>query len=646
MDNLGFFRICAATPEVKIADSLFNAKQIVNLVESLSRYSPDCIVMPELCITAYTCADLFQQKLLMDEAEIAIAKIAKDTACYDILLTVGAPVIAFGKRYNCAILIYKGQILGIIPKSFIPNYNEFYEKRWFTSGKNIKDTNLNYAGTMVPFGTDLLFQFRGAIIGVEICEDLWVPQPPSCEMAMAGANIILNLSASNDLIGKHDYLISLIRQQSARCRCAYAYSSAGWGESSTDLVFTPKTIIAEDGDLSIKPNNFKTGLLYEFRDIDIEKLNLDRIKFDTFVENEIYAEKFRFIKVSDKVVIKSTPLEFVNINPKPFVPNNSLKLNQRCMEITDIQSYGLMKRLYAISCKKALVGISGGLDSTLALLVTVKAFDRLNLPRTGIIAVTMPGVATTSRTKNNAIALIELLGVTLLEIPIGNAVSIHFKDIDQDPEKFDATYENSQARERTQILMDLANKEGGIVIGTGDMSELALGWCTYNGDQMSMYGVNASVPKTLVKYLVDWFADNSNPDIAAILKDISDTPISPELVPSNNDNIIQKTEDLVGPYELHDFFLYNFLRNSFGPIKIFRLAEKAFEGKFDSSTILKWFKVFIKRFFSQQFKRSCMPDGPKVGSVNLSPRGDWRMPSDASPAQWLKQLQLLEKNET
>ena len=643
MEDFGFFKVRAFVPKVSISDTRANGLKIISAVKEAAKDKVDCMVFPELSITGYTCADLFQQQLLTQSAETEVGRIAKATAECDVLFAVGAPVVAFGKRFNCAIIIYNGKILGIVPKSFLPNYGEFYEKRWFESGKNVKGTEINFLSQNIPFGTDLIFKYRGAKIGVEICEDLWVPNPPSGAMAMAGANVILNLSASDDLIGKQDYLVSLISQQSARCRCAYVYASAGWGESSTDLVFTGKAIIAEDGIVSGINNNFNIHPFSETKDIDLQKLELDRAKFNTFNEKERFVEDFRFIEANDSnTILRDREIE-LEVNPLPFVPNDAEKLNRRCEEIINIQSYGLMKRLDSIGCKKAVVGISGGLDSTLALLVTVRAFDRLEIPRKGIIGVTMPGLATTSRTKNNATKLMESLGVTVMEIPIGEAVAQHFKDINQDPRKYDATYENSQARERTQILMDLANKENGIVIGTGDMSELALGWCTYNGDQMSMYGVNASVPKTLVRHLVDWVATNSDKITGDILRDICNTPISPELIPSDTDEIGQKTEDLVGPYILHDFFLYHFLRNSFTPQKIFMLAQIAFKGKYDADTILKWLKTFIKRFFSQQFKRSCMPDGPKVGSVNLSPRGDWRMPSDASCNLWLSQLDSIDK---
>ena len=668
MDNHGFFRVRAYVPELKVGDTEFNSRQIIEAVKEAEKDGVRCMVFPELCVTGYTCGDLFEQQLLMKKALEAIDAIMEATRDCNVMFAIGAPVIVEGKRYNCAIMIYNGRVVGVVPKTYLPNYGEFYEKRWFSSGKNI-NTTIYLWGYPVKVCTKQLFEYLDVTVGIEICEDLWVPNPPSTGLSMAGAEIILNLSASDTLIGKHDYLVELIRQQSARCRCAYVYSSAGWGESSTDLVFSGKAIIGEDGAVFGTSNKFLPRAFCETRDIDVEKIRSDRARFNTFYDEDEAKDYFRvpvekkcnypgfpdeeapeFLKESQKEK-KTEEKLFREVDPYPFVPGDPTKLNRRCEEILDIQSFGLMKRLDAIGCKKAVVGISGGLDSTLALLVTVRAFDRLGIPRTGIIAVTMPGLATTSRTKNNAWQLMEKLGVTSLEIPIGEAVALHFRDIGQDPQKYDATYENSQARERTQILMDLANKENGIVVGTGDMSELALGWCTYNGDQMSMYGVNASVPKTLVRHLVEWEATQLPEDIARVLRDICDTPISPELVPSRcsgeaSDEIGQKTEDLVGPYELHDFFLYNFLRNSFTPRKIFKLAKVAFKGKYDGKTILKWLKVFIKRFFSQQFKRSCMPDGPKVGSVNLSPRGDWRMPSDASAKIWLQDLEKIEENET
>ncbi|MCH5231952.1 MAG: NAD(+) synthase [Muribaculaceae bacterium] len=648
-------------PEVRVGDTDFNYRQILKAMEKADDDAVDCIVFPELSVTGYTCADLFEQERLLRNAEATVKKLCDDSEPFDFLMAVGCPVRALGRLYNCAIIIASGRILGIVPKIHIPNYGEFYEKRWFESGKGVTGKEIWFAGMEVAFGSDLLFRHQRSLIGVEICEDLWVPEPPSGKMAMAGAEVILNLSASDELIGKQDYIVSLIGQQSARCRCCYAYASAGWGESSTDLVFSGKAMIGYDGSVTGSEKRFETGKVAVTADVDIDKLRMDRMKYSTFFDDADYRKDYRIINSSAQ---EYADIEITNFeegdelfgidfekydyrelqvvpDPYPFVPHDSKRLRERCEEIINIQAYGLMRRLEAIGCRKAVVGISGGLDSTLALLVTVRAFDRLKLPREGIVAITMPGMATTSRTKNNAMSLMEELGVSSAEIAIGEAVSLHFRDIAQDPEKYDATYENSQARERTQILMDVANKEGGIVIGTGDMSELALGWCTYNGDQMSMYGVNAGVPKTLVRHLVKWFASKEKGEVAKILEDIVDTPISPELVPSGKDEISQKTEDLVGPYELHDFYLYNMLRNGFEPTKIFRLACKAFEKLYDEATIKKWLKVFYRRFFSQQFKRSCMPDGPKVGSVSLSPRGDWRMPSDASAKIWLDEVEKL-----
>lgn len=639
MTDFGYFKLRAAAPEVKIGDIEFNISRISDETFQAEKDGVECLVFPELSVTGYTCADLFQQKILLEKTENGIQNLMERLKDSPVLIAIGAPIRWAGSLYNCAIIIASGKILGIVPKTHIPNYSEFYEKRWFRSGKDLKNEEILFGNQKVAFGTDIIFSHKGVKIGVEICEDLWVPQPPSSNLCEAGADIILNLSASDETIGKHDYLVSLISQQSARCRCAYAYASAGWGESSTDLIFSGNAMIGYDGEVFGAQNRFNIGTVRETRWIDIEKLRLDRLKYNSFYDNSKSPARVRFIDSDVKTSQNqraSIPEETI-IDPHPFVPENPATLEARCKEISNIQAYGLMKRLNAIGCKKAIVGISGGLDSTLALLVTVKAFDLLGLPREGIIAVTMPGLATTSRTKNNAINLMEELGVSILEIPIAEAVAVHFKDICQDPHNFDATYENSQARERTQILMDLANKENGIVIGTGDMSELALGWCTYNGDHMSMYGVNASVPKTLVRHLVNWHASRVSEATSAILLDIIDTPISPELVPSDSDEITQKTEDLVGPYELHDFYLYHFLRNSFSPEKIYQLACRAFEGKYDNKTIHKWLGIFLKRFFSQQFKRSCMPDGPKVGSVSLSPRGDWRMPSDASVALWIKE---------
>lgn len=641
MTEYGFVRIASAVPQVKIADVDFNIKEIEKMLREASSRGVEIAVFPELSVTGYTCADLFQLPGLLGNAEDAVARLAASTVCCDIAFAVGVPIEAGGRRFNCGVVISKGRILGIVPKIHIPNYSEFYERRWFESGVSIVGQTIRYAGMEVPFGTDLLFDVNGVKVGLEICEDLWVPAPPSSALCVGGADVILNLSASDELIGKHQYLLNLVSQQSARCRCAYAYASAGWGESSTDLVFSGTAVIGVDGAVVENPDRFATDDKLLSADVDIEKLRNERRRVATFFDGVDATQKLRRIPVEFKTGCNEEILS--GVDPYPFVPQEAGKLKEHCDEIFNIQARGLMQRLNAIRCNKVVIGISGGLDSTLALLVAVRAFDLLGLDRKGIIGITMPGMATTSRTHSNAVGLMEELGVTAIEIPIGKSVAVHFEDIGQDPHKYDVTYENSQARERTQILMDYANKENAIVVGTGDMSELALGWCTYNGDQMSMYGVNASVPKTLVRHLVKWFAIELDEQGARILLDIVDTPISPELVPSGKDAIGQKTEDLVGPYELHDFFMFHFLRNSFSPRKIFKLATVAFDGKYDETVILKWLRNFYRRFFNQQFKRSCMPDGPKVGSISLSPRGDWRMPSDASNALWMAEIDKLEK---
>ncbi len=678
MEKFGFIRVAAGVPNVRVADVDFNVKEIGKLVKRSIKKKVDILVLPELCITGYTCGDLFEQPLLEKSAKRGIERLIELLGSEDsqgMKVIVGAPVIYGGRRFNCAVVIDANGVVGIVPKIHLPNYGEFYEKRWFESGIDLGARNITYI-TSTEIGNNLLFRHGDVTFGIEICEDLWVPVPPSSGLAKAGAELIFNLSASNELIGKHDYLLKLISQQSARCRCGYIYSSAGWGESTTDLVFAGNAVIAEDGSVVEPEKRFFTEPTLMIKDIDIEKLASDRARFSSFFDgvdhekryvhvrpnqlqdlfpdgqeveeyiNELTAPEFnedgsRIFEDEKKRRVPDPELINVRIDPQPFVPHDERKLNEHCEEIINIQARGLMQRLHAINCKNAVIGISGGLDSTLALLVTVKAFDLLGLDRKGIYGITMPGMATTSRTHSNAVGLMEELGVTSLEIPIGKAVAQHFSDIGQDPNLYDITYENSQARERTQILMDYSNKVNGIVIGTGDMSELALGWCTYNGDHMSMYGVNASVPKTLVRHLVKWFATEFGERTREILLDIVDTPISPELVPSGEDKIGQVTEDFVGPYELHDFFMYNLLRNSFGPRKIFMLARKAFAGKYDEATILKWLQKFYWRFFSQQFKRSCMPDGPKVGSVNLSPRGDWRMPSDASVRMWINEVETI-----
>lgn len=640
MDKYGIMRVGAAVPNVKVGDPVYNERQIVSLAAQASEQGIEVIVTPELSITGYTCADLFNQPLLLEAAKETTLQLADDTKEMNVMIVVGLPVVYSGRRYNCGVVIYQGEIVGIVPKSYIPNYSEFYEKRWFTSGRNIKNAKIEIAGKEVPFGTDLLFSLNGAKVGIEICEDLWVPVPPSSLMCQQGADIILNLSASDELIGKHRYLLSLIAQQSGRCRCGYVYSSCGWGESSTDLVFVGKGVVAVDGNIRAESARFSTEPMLIGCNVDVERLRTARMRFDTFFDGTEDMPSVRIINLNYHRSELKELEEYVD--PLPFVPADAERLREHCEEIINIQSQGLMQRLNAIRCDKVVIGISGGLDSTLALLVAVRAFDRLGLDRKGIIGITMPGMATTSRTHNNATGLMEELGVTSLEIPIGKAVAQHFQDIGQDPDVYDVTYENSQARERTQILMDYANKVNAIVVGTGDMSELALGWATYNGDHMSMYGVNASVPKTLVRHLVRWFSGEFSERCGDILMDIVDTPISPELVPSGSDDIAQKTEDLVGPYELHDFYLYHLLRNSFSPRKTFMLARRAFRGEYNDGTILKWLKTFYRRFFNQQFKRSCMPDGPKVGNVCLSPRGDWRMPSDATVRLWLAEIEQLE----
>lgn len=634
----GFFRVIAAAPKVSVADCKENVKNIVEILKETALKEVSLIVFPEMSVTGYTCADLFHNTNLIEASYAALRKIANETRAIGVnsAIVVGAPIVYRSALYNCAVVLKNGQILAIVPKTYLPNYNEFYEKRWWQPAPDFKTSlKVKYFEETVPFGTRQIVEVDDVKIGFDICEDLWSPIPPSSFAALAGAEVIVNLSASDDLIGKYDYLKALISQQSARCLCGYVYASAGYGESSTDLVFDGKTIIAENGTILVCNRRWQSGNQYVVADIDIDALRHDRMHIGTF--NDCAAR----MDVSDFSVVKSSESTYNfntgkdkslyrTINPTPFVPASDADMIARCEEITNIQTAGLAKRLEFIHCSKLVVGISGGLDSTLALLIAVKAFDRLKLDRKGIIGITMPGFGTTDRTHDNAVLLMEKLGITIKEIPIGPAVTQHFNDIGHDPDIHDVTYENSQARERTQILMDVANQVGGIVLGTGDLSELALGWATYNGDHMSMYGVNAGVPKTLVKYLVRFFADDSDIDCSDVLSDILDTPISPELIPADEKGqIVQKTEDLVGPYELHDFFLYYTLRYGFSNERILFLAEKAFKDKYSGEEIDKWLKVFVKRFFQQQFKRSCLPDGPKVGSVCLSPRGDWRMPSDA-----------------
>lgn len=642
MTEYGFLRVAAAVPAVKPSDIEYNSTQILQQYKAAAQQGASLVVMPELCVTAYTCADLFSQSLLLDSAERALLQLREATIGMPTVLIVGAPLRQGCRLFNCAVVIADGQLKGVVPKTYIPNYNEFYERRWFASGSEAQGPAIKIGDTEAAFATDLLFTIAGARVGIELCEDLWVPIPPSCRLALAGADVILNLSATDENIGKHSYLKSLISQQSARCRCAYVYASAGVGESSTDLVFSGNVIIAEDGVILAESPRFRRSPLLKVADIDVEQLRNDRVKFNTFGADS--RDTIRPVVIPTLADTLPRHEELLrHVDPHPFVPADDARLKERCAEILNIQAWGLAQRLAATGCKHVVIGISGGLDSTLAILVAVKTFDMLNLDRKGIVAITMPGFATSQRTHSNARELMQLLNVTELEIPINRAVTIHFEDIGQDPENHDATYENSQARERTQILMDMANKVGGMVVGTGDLSELALGWCTYNGDHMSMYGVNASVPKTLVKYLVSHYAaTESQPAIAKVLQDVVDTPISPELVPAKSDKeIAQKTEDLVGPYELHDFFLYHMLRHGFSPAKIYWLALHAYKDVYTPEVVKHWLRTFYRRFFSQQFKRSVLPDGPKVGSICLSPRGDWRMPSDASAALWLRDVESL-----
>lgn len=636
----GYFRVASCVPKATVADTASNVKSISALYAEMARLGVRLAVFPEMCVTAYTCADLFHNDTLLQGALDGIRALAGATIGQPTAMIVGAPLRIDGIVYNCAVALACGKVVAVVPKTYLPNYNEFYEKRWWQPASDTAPKEISICGYgNVPFGADVLLRIGDAKIGVEICEDLWTPVPPSSFAALAGAQVIANLSASDDLIGKYAYLTSLIKQQSARCIAGYVYSSAGYGESSTDLVFDGKAIIAENGGMLASNSRWNSGPQYSISDIDICALDRDRMHYGSFADcSQNNTKPFRTVSID--LPTACTDGFYRIVDPLPFVPPTDEAMAQRCEEIINIQAAGLAKRLEAIHCSKLVIGISGGLDSTLALLVAVKAFTRLGLDLKGIIGITMPGLGTSDRTKNNAWRLMEELGITAMEIPIGKAVAQHFADIGQDPNVHDVTYENSQARERTQILMDMSNKVNGIVLGTGDLSELALGWATYNGDHMSMYAVNAGIPKTLVRYLVRYFAqDTDYAACSATLLDIIDTPISPELTPTDKEGkIAQKTEDLVGPYELHDFFLYYTLRYGFTPTRIWRLALKAFEGKYDAKTIHRWMREFFRRFFQQQFKRSCMPDGPKVGSVCFSPRGDWRMPSDASSALWLSEI--------
>ena len=644
----GFVKVAAAVPNVKVADCIYNKEQIINKIEEAAAKGVQILCFPELALTAYTCGDLFFQSSLLEGAKAALEEILVVTANQDMLIAVGMPLVIDEELYNCGVLLRQGKLLGIVPKQFIPNYNEFYEKRWFTLGSQLEVTEMELLGQTVPVGYDLLFEMGEVKVGVEICEDVWTPIPPSSVLALAGANIILNLSASNEIISKRAYRQSLISQQSARLMSAYVYVSAGSEESTTDLVFSGHSMIAENGSIKVQSEKLIESDYLISQEIDIERLQKDRLKCKSFGDSrKMYGQKVR--KVIGKPLSRTGEV-VLSIPRKPFVPHALETRDQRCEEIFTLQVAGLKKRLTHTYSQSAVIGISGGLDSTLALLVAVQAFDDLGWDRKRIIGVTMPGFGTTDRTYDNAVQLIKELGVTFREVPIADACKQHFKDINHDETIHDITYENTQARERTKILMNIANQGGGMVIGTGDLSELALGWCTYNGDHMSMYAVNTSVPKTLVRSIVGTVAKRQSKKVAAILLDILDTPVSPELLPlGENGEMLQKTEDTVGPYELHDFFLYYVLRFGFSPSKIYFLAQLAFSKKeeeadelYSHETILKWMRTFYRRFFMQQFKRSCLPDGPKIGSVCLSPRGDWRMPSDASSNLWLAEVDQLE----
>lgn len=631
----GFIKVAAATPDIRVADVDYNKGQIIKQMDEAAEAGAKIIVFPELCITGYTCSDLFLQDILLNSAKKALVEIAEHTKNLDALVFVGVPIAVGGELYNVAAALNHGNILGFTTKSFLPNYGEFYEMRQFRPGPK-KAEKILFGGKEIPFGPQLLFvenQMANLIVSAEICEDVWSPVPPSIEAAREGATVIVNCSASDETIGKASYREALISGQSARLISGYIYANAGEGESTTDLVFGGHNLIAENGTILAEAKRFSNGIIYT--EFDVQKIANERRKNTTFTETQEHVlPRIPFgLEQTETILTRTFP-------SRPFVPRDDQERAKRCEEILTIQAMGLKKRLAHTHAKSAVVGISGGLDSTLALLVTAKAFDALGLERSGITAVTMPCFGTTDRTYQNACKMSLKVGATLREVRIGDAVMQHFKDIGHDPQDHSVTYENSQARERTQVLMDIANQTGGLVIGTGDMSELALGWATYNGDHMSMYGVNASVPKTLVRHLVHYFADTcEDSSLKEVLYDVLDTPVSPELLPPKDGEIAQKTEDLVGSYELHDFFLYYFLRIGYEPGKIYRIAKLSFAGEYDDETIYKWLRTFCWRFFSQQFKRSCLPDGPKVGTVALSPRGDWRMPSDACVALWIQNLE-------
>ena len=637
----GLIKVAAAIPGVKVADTDYNTQQIESLIVRAEGKGTEIIVFPELCITGYTCQDLFRQSLLLDKAEESLMVLLDFTRKLDIISVVGMPVRIGSLLYNCGVVIHRGTILGVVAKTYLPNYNEFYEKRWYASSTDLIEQDIYLAGNLVHVSNEpqVFRTCDGVGFGVEICEDVWAPLPPSNNLALAGADIVLNLSASNDLVGKRAYLRSLLLQQSARMICGYVYTTCGYGESTQDVVYGGGAFIIENGTVIAEAKRFQLEPQLLVQQIDVERLRSERQNNTTFRT----AQDGAHAKAVDAKLVTPRDFELLRqVNPHPFIPSDE-EMGETCEEILNIQTMGLCKRLVHSHCDKAVIGISGGLDSTLALLIVVRAFDRLGYSRRNIIGVTMPGFGTSDRTHDNAVSLMGTLGITQREISIAKAVNQHFEDIGHNPSMHDVTYENSQARERTQILMDVANQVGGLVIGTGDLSELALGWCTYNGDHMSMYGVNASIPKTLVQSLIRYAA--SLPAFStqqSVLIDVIDTPISPELTPADEEgNIKQKTEDLVGPYELHDFFLYYIMRHGFRPAKVFLLAQAAFSQKYSDDVIKKWLTTFCRRFFNQQFKRSCMPDGPKVGAISLSPRGDWRMASDAAGTLWLKECEAL-----
>ncbi len=643
MVNYGYVKVAAAVPHVRVADCAYNAGRIVESLLKAEQMGVRVVVFPELCVTGYTCADLFAQQLLIEGAERGLGEILEAMRAIDVIAIVGMPVAVNGALLNTAVVVQGGKVLGVVPKSYLPNYKEFYEKRWFTSATAVMETAVTLCGQVAPLGRDLLFKTGETTFGIELCEDLWAPVPPSSRLAMQGAEIIFNLSADNECIGKHAYLCSLLAQQSARCIAGYVFSSCGFGESTTDVVFAGNGLIYENGILLARGGRFFLEEQLVTADVDVSFLATERRVNTTFSACRMDCVR-ELPRVIPAIPWKRQAWSLTRTyDAHPFVPSEAATLDERCEDIFSIQVSGLAKRIVHTCAKSVVVGISGGLDSTLALLVCVRTFDKLGRHRKDIIGVTMPGFGTTGRTHANAVALMRSLGVTMREISIKAACEQHFKDIGHDSAVHDVVYENAQARERTQLLMDIANQTGGLVVGTGDLSELALGWATYNGDHISMYGVNAGIPKTLVKHLVTWVAGHGMDAASrATLLDIVDTPISPELIPADEKgNISQITEDLVGPYELHDFFLYHFMRCGFHPAKIYFLATRTFQGTYSEATVKKWLQVFFRRFFSQQFKRSCLPDGPKVGSISISPRGDWRMPSDASVALWLEEVERL-----